>query len=188
MRSALALILLLSPGLRAADAVVAPRPAEWAAPLTEAGLPNLHRVSATLFRSAQPSAEGMRRAAALGVKSVISLRAFHDDDEELAGTGLIEERIAFKSWHPEDEDVARFLRLACDPARQPALVHCQHGADRTGMMCAVYRMAVEGWSADAAVREMIEGGYGFHPLWQDIVAYVRGVDVARIRRLAGLDH
>src|SRR3954470_12519933 len=84
------------------DAVAPPRPAEWAAPLSEPGLPNLHRVSSTLYRSAQPSAEGMRRIAALGAKSVISLRAFHDDDEELAGTGLVEERIAFKSWHPED--------------------------------------------------------------------------------------
>jgi protein tyrosine/serine phosphatase len=173
-------------GADGSDAVAPTRPAEWAAPLTETGLPNLHRVSTGLYRSAQPTADGMRAAAKLGVKTVVSLRAFHDDDDELAGTALTEQRIYFKSWHPEDEDVTRFLKFVSDPANQPVLVHCQHGADRTGMMCAIYRMAVEGWTADAAVKEMVDGGYGFHPVWQDMVDYVRAVDVAKLRKAAGI--
>jgi protein tyrosine/serine phosphatase len=162
------------------------RPATWATPLTEPGLPNLNRLTPQLYRAAQPSAAGMRRIEALGVKTVISLRALHDDDDELAGTTLLAERISFKSWHPEDEDVVRFLELATDPERQPVLVHCQHGADRTGMMCAIYRMAVEGWTADDAVREMVDGGYGFHAVWQDLIDYVRAADVARLRKEAGI--
>ncbi len=35
-----------------------------------------------------------------------------------------------------------FLRIVTDPKRVPVLVHCQAGADRTGTMCAVYRIAV----------------------------------------------
>jgi protein tyrosine/serine phosphatase len=162
------------------------RPAGWAVALDEPGLPNLHRVATGLMRGAQPTAEGVHRLEQLGIKTVISLRAFHDDDDQIAGTALAHERISFKSWHPEDEDVVRFLRLVTDPARQPVFVHCQHGADRTGMMCAIYRMVVQGWSADEAAREMVEGGYGFHAVWKDLVEYVRKVDVVRLRREAGI--
>jgi len=38
-------------------------------------------------------------------------------------------------------------------------VHCRLGDDRTGMMIAAYRMAVEGWSADDAMLEMQHFGF-----------------------------
>ena len=44
------------------------------------GLPNLHQVSDTLYRGAQPTVEGMGELKKLGVKTVISLRAHHNDD------------------------------------------------------------------------------------------------------------
>ncbi len=135
-----------------------------------------------LYRGAQPSAEGMRQLQAMGIKTVVSLRAFHDDDEELAGTALGHERIRIKSWHAEDEDVERFLRIVTDPAKQPVFVHCQHGADRTGMMCAIYRMVVQGWSADAASAEMRDGGYGFHSIWTNLFNYVRAFDAEAMKR------
>ena len=65
-------------------------------------------------------------------------------------------------------------------------VHCQHGADRTGTATAVYRIVVEGWTKDEAIREMTQGGYGFHPLWANLIRYVRELDVDRLRREAGL--
>ncbi len=34
------------------------RPQTWATPLIVTGVPNLHQISATLYRSAQPTAEG----------------------------------------------------------------------------------------------------------------------------------
>ena len=42
------------------------RPEKWAVPMTCAGVPNLHKVSDKLYRSAQPSAEGMTNLVALG--------------------------------------------------------------------------------------------------------------------------
>jgi protein tyrosine/serine phosphatase len=150
------------------------------------GAPNLHRVSADLYRGAQPTTEGVQALQAMGVKTIVSLRAFHSDRDEVAGAGIGYERISFKPWHPEDEDVVRFLRIATDPARTPVFVHCQHGADRTGMMCAVYRVVVQGWSRDEAAREMVEGGFGFHAVWRDIREYLAGLDVEGLRRQAGL--
>ncbi|HET8706279.1 MAG TPA: hypothetical protein VFM46_08265, partial [Pseudomonadales bacterium] len=55
---------------------------------------------------------------------------------------------------------------------------CQHGADRTGVMSAMYRMVEQGWSKQEALDEMINGGYGFHPLWSNIIDYIKQVDIA----------
>ena len=51
----LAILVSLVAGLLFA----AGRPATWAVKMERAGLPNLHRVDANLYRSAQPTAEGM---------------------------------------------------------------------------------------------------------------------------------
>ncbi len=139
-----------------------------------------------LYRSAQPTAEGWDSLEKLGIRTVLSLRAFHPDSIPKR-SGLSAKRISFKSWHPEEEDVVEFLRIVRDPANQPLLVHCQHGADRTGMMIAIERMVIEGWSREDAIREMVDGGYGFHAIWQNLIDYVEHVDVERLRRLAKID-
>ncbi|MBC7739269.1 MAG: protein-tyrosine-phosphatase, partial [Candidatus Saccharibacteria bacterium] len=60
-------------------------------------------------------------------------------------------------------------------------VHCHHGADRTGLIVALYRLIAQGWSRDAAIAELIEGGYGFHPIWANIPRYVQSVDLADLK-------
>ncbi len=162
------------------------RPSQWAVPIERQGLPNLHRVSDDLYRGAQPTADGFRELKEMGIRTVVNLRSLHSDRDEVAEAGLAYEHIAMKAWHPEDEDAVRFLRIVTDPAKTPVFVHCQHGADRTGIVCAAYRMAVQGWSPEEAVAEMTEGGFGFHRIWEDLRDYVRELDVAKIRRRAGL--
>lgn len=161
------------------------RPAAWAVPLAAEGVPNLHKVSDTLYRSAQPVGMGMRELRKMGIKTVVNLRAFHSDRDELEGTDLGYENIDMKTWHPEREDVVRFLRIVTDPARQPVLVHCQHGADRTGTMCAIYRIVVQGWTKEEAVREMREGGYGFHEIWKNLPAWIAELNMQDLQREAG---
>jgi protein tyrosine phosphatase (PTP) superfamily phosphohydrolase (DUF442 family) len=162
------------------------RPATWAVPVALEGVPNLHKVSDGLYRSAQPTAEGMARLRGLGVRTVVNLRSFHSDRDELAGSGLGYEHIWMKAWHPEEEEVVRFLKIATDTNRIPVLVHCLHGADRTGTMCALYRVAVQGWTKEEALREMREGGFNFHGVFQNLLDWIRGLDPERIRREAGL--
>ncbi len=160
---------------------------EWAQAIDRTGLPNLHRVTPNLYRSAQPTAEGMQQAKKLGIRTVINLRSFHDDTDRLEGTeGVRYYRIYMQAWHAEKEDAVKFLKLVTDPANQPVLVHCQHGADRTGTMCAVYRMAVQGWTREQAVQEMTEGGFGFHEVWSNLKKWLDTVDVPDLRRDAGL--
>ncbi len=111
-----------------------------------------------------------------------NLRAFHSDRDELGDTTLAYEHVAMKAWHPELEDAVAFLRLVTDPTRQPVLVHCQHGADRTGTMCALYRMVVQGWTKEEALREMREGGYGFHEVWKNLPAWIEQLAVKHLQK------
>jgi len=162
------------------------RPPHWAQPIQMKGVPNLHKVSDTLYRSAQPSAEGMRNLRAIGVETIVNLRSFHSDRDEIGDTGLAYEHIYMKAWHPEEDDAVRFLQIVANPRRDPVLVHCQHGADRTGTMCALYRVAVQGWSKEEAVKEMSQGEFGFHGIWDNLIQWINALGVERIKKRAGI--
>ena len=162
------------------------RPATWAQPIVLEGVPNLHQVSPELYRSAQPTAGGVRNIKETGILTVVSLRSFHSDRSDVEEAGLGYEHIYMKAWHPEREDIIRFLRIVTDRKRTPALVHCEHGADRTGTMCAVYRLAVQGWTKEEAIREMTEGGFGFHAVWRNLPAWIADLDVEAIRKDSGI--
>jgi protein tyrosine phosphatase (PTP) superfamily phosphohydrolase (DUF442 family) len=170
-----------------ASTPTANRPETWAQPVKLEGVPNLYRISGELYRGDQPSSEGMQNLKNnLRLKTIINLRSFHSDRDEIGDTGLAYEHIYMKAWHPEEEDVVRFLKIVTDPQRAPVLVHCQHGADRTGTMIAVYRIAVQGWSKTEAIREMTEGGFGFHWIWINLPTWIQGLNIDRIKRQAGI--
>ena len=160
---------------------------KWAEPLELPGVPNLHKVSDELYRGAQPSAEGMKQLEKLGIKTVVNLRFLTSDRDELKGTELAYEHINVMTFHPETEEVVRFLKIVTDPKRTPVFLHCHQGADRTGMMCAVYRVAVQGWSKDEAIEEMTKGGFGHHPIWKNLPHFIRKLDMEKIKRAADLN-
>lgn len=170
----------------ATAATAAERDPRWAVKVNQPGLPNLHRVSTNLYRCAQPSADGLKAAEKLGIKTVISLRAFHSDKDEVESTTLRTERIRFNTWHPEDEDVIRFLKLVSNTNNGPFLVHCLHGADRTGTMIAIHRIAFDGWTKQEAIKEMTGGGFGYHTVWTNLIQYLNELDVQALKKKAGL--
>lgn len=178
------LIILFSCALFVSGALgeeIVQRPANWAVPMQMEGVPNLHKVNDVLYRSAQPSKIGMQKLQEMGIKTIVNLRSFHTDHDEMNGTSLGYEQLYMKTWHPELEDAVKFLKIVTDPARQPVLVHCQHGADRTGTMCAIYRIVVEGWTKEAAIREMTEGGYEFHEIWQNLPSWIEQLNIENLR-------
>jgi len=147
-----------------------------------AGCPNLCKVSETLYRGAQPTAEGFENLKKLGIKTVVNLRDHHSDQELLGSTGLIYKPIPIDTWDIDDKTVIHFLRLATDPNTAPVFVHCQHGADRTGTMVAAYRMVVENKEQNKAIHEMIYGGFGYHPLWSELPTFLRQLDVEKLKQ------
>ncbi|TBR21082.1 protein-tyrosine-phosphatase [bacterium] len=175
MRAALLLCLL------AVSARADGRPPEWAQPVTVEGVDNLHRVTPTLYRSRQPTRAGMANLEKLGVRTVINLRAFDSDTDEIAGTGLREVHVGVLTWWVRDKHVVAVLKALRRREDGPFLIHCQHGADRTGLMVAMFRLVEQGWTKEAALKELREGGYGFHAQWKNIVRYIEKVDVARMK-------
>ncbi len=159
---------------------------KWAKPIKLAGVPNLHKVSDNLYRSAQPTAEGMQNLMKIGIETIVNLRSFHSDRDAIGSTSLGYEHIYMKSWHPEQKEVVRFLQLVTNPKRTPVLVHSQHGADRTGTMCVLYRVAVQGWTKEDAVREMTGGDFGFHKIWKNLPKWIAKLDINTINKEAGI--
>ena len=49
-----------------------------------------------------------------------------------------------------------------NPDNQPILAHCLSGADRTGIICAAYRMRINGWTLAEAWEELECYGGGIH--------------------------
>ncbi len=162
-------------------AAAAVRPVQWAEPVEMEGVSNLHRISPTLYRSEQPTALGMKNLERLGIRTIINLRAFNDDKDEVKGTSLRTERVKILTWRIDDKHVIEVMRMLKKAENGQFLIHCQHGADRTGLMSAMYRVLEQGWTPEDALTELIDGGYGYHSMWKNIVRYVRSVDVAKLR-------
>ena len=121
--------------------------------------------------------------AALGIRSVISLRQTVSDTPLAAGAGLTLYRIPMKSRHVGERDGAKVVEAMRDlrAVQGPVLVHCHHGADRTGLIIALWRQLYEGWSKDEAKRELVEGGYGFHTIWSNIPRYLDRLGLAALQ-------
>ena len=124
---------------------------------------NLHAVSAgILYRSAQLSKDDTRWAVReYRIKSVLNLRGAHAGqswyDNEIAAAGelglahfdypLSAKRFVTSEQIDEILDIVR-------KAPKPLLIHCKSGADRTGLVAALYRFSETGASAAEADREL----------------------------------
>lgn len=125
------------------------------------GLPNLGRVHENLYRGGQPEAAagGYRSLQELGIEIVVNFRNDADDVEpERAQLEALGIRLVHIPWSgfqkPDNRQVAEFLQLLQEHRDRKIFVHCQRGAERTGVMLAAYRIAVQGWTAEQALAEM----------------------------------
>ena len=127
------------------------------------GLPNLGVVEQNkVYRSAQPTRYGPNLP--FGILSYFNLR---DEDQRAEvedfwpGTKYFQLRLNILS-DVTIEDFDLIVHTLSNPENQPILVHCQSGADRTGVACAAYRMAVDAWTLDEAWEELQCYGGGIH--------------------------
>ena len=174
-----ALLLILTTSLIVAAEQV--RDQRWAVPLKMAGVENLHQVDEGLYRSAQATAEGFKNLQAHGVRVVLSLRSSHDDRTLAGDTELELLRLPMAAWFIKDADIIAALKIMRQRDK-PLLVHCWHGADRTGAVIAAYRIVCQNWTAEEAIREMREGGFGHHSIFNNITVYLKNMDSEKIRR------
>jgi protein tyrosine/serine phosphatase len=131
-------------------------------------LPNFHKVNDRVYRGGQPKSGGWELLKQLGIKTIVNLR---DDDvrakQEEADArmaGLQYFNFPFERWgRPQDKEIERALSIIKDTAHQPVFVHCKDGADRTGVLIAIYRITHDGWTSQEAKAEAKR--YGLKP-WQ----------------------
>lgn len=156
------------------------RPADWATPVAEAQ--NLYRVHQDFYRSAQLDSKDIALLQSLGIKTVVSLRSFHSDDKLLQDSSIKLQRVGINTWSINDQNVIAALRaIKAAENDGPVLLHCLHGADRTGLVTAMYRILYQAWSKEQAMEELIKGGYGYHSMWRNIPKYLKKVNIEKIR-------
>ena len=86
------------------------------------------------------------------------------DDAKLPGfngLGFNYLHLPIADGHPPTEQQAeQFLAFVTNEANQPVHIHCRGGIGRAGVMIALYRYAVQGWSLDLAIQEsrLFKGG------------------------------
>ncbi|MDD8020903.1 MAG: tyrosine-protein phosphatase [Acidobacteriota bacterium] len=159
-----------------------PRPEHWAKPIKLAGVPNFYQVSDLLYRSAQPTSQGFKALEKFGIRSIIDLRGGDHDPKLIADTNLKYFAIPSRASQVREDELLKFLKIVTSPADGPYLVHCHYGADRTGLFTAVYRVVVQNWSAEEAIREMQSGGFGFNNTYTNIIKYIKGLDPEKFRQ------
>jgi protein tyrosine/serine phosphatase len=151
---------------------------------------NFHSViDGQFYRSAQPTSDELASyIQAHGIKTVINLRGAHPgaawyDDEVTTAQGLGITHIDFgmsasKTISPEK--VQRLVELMAS-APKPILIHCLSGADRSGLVAALYVSKVAGLDEDRAEGQLsfyyghvgipvVSSAYAMDRSWEDIEA------------------
>ena len=167
-----------------APAAETARPATWATAVPAKHLKNLYHLDTKVYRAAQPSKKGFQELANLGITNVLSLRDYHSDDDGKK-FGLALSRVRMEAGDITTAQVVAALRII-QASEGPILIHCWHGSDRTGLVSAMYRIVLQGWSKDAAIDELTHGGYGYHTLYKNIPEFIRQADIAEIRKGLGM--
>ena len=116
----------------------------------------------------------------MGIHSILNLQQFHNDQNEIGNLPIEEYRVPMSVLDLKYEDLARAVRYIVQSNR-PVLVHCMHGSDRTGTVVAAYRIAIQNWSREDAIKEMVKGGYGYHTIWVKLSKLLNSLDIEKFR-------
>lgn len=132
---------------------------------------NIHVVThRVLYRSGQLGAVELGELVhAEGIRSILNLRGDHPEEEwwrtevRLAHeAGLSYGSVALSSGSQPDMQTMMRLADLMRNAPKPLLIHCTHGADRSGLAAAIYRLTAEGASEEDA-SEQLSIAYGHFP-------------------------
>jgi Tyrosine phosphatase family len=130
--------------------------------------PNFHEVEPGIYRGGSLTRASAAWLRASGIRTIIKLDGKNPDEFDygipvhahyINGLGLNLNR-----------ELIREILLDLDASRRlgPIYIHCEKGADRTGLVVALYRVT-QGWIPEEAYAEMYEPQFGHSPLqvWMD---------------------
>ncbi len=121
---------------------------------------NRHRLSGEAWRSAQPAPHHIRALKRRGLRTIVNLRG-----ERLCGSYWLEQEICerkgiklvnfqVRSRGAPSRAEVRGARDLFERAEYPILLHCKSGADRVGLMSALYKIFREGAPVAEAKQEL----------------------------------
>ena len=141
----------------------------WAAYLRLSG--NIHQIGQSeVYRSAQLSTSQLESLIrARNIKTILNLRGAQQDqawyDAERALTDQLNVNYInlplSANEEPDDAKLDRLISTMRD-AEKPLLIHCEAGADRSGLAAALYRRFIDGDTYEKAVTEL-SFRYGHFP-------------------------
>jgi tyrosine-protein phosphatase SIW14 len=148
------------------------------------GVSNAGFVDPSVYRSARPDTPLGYHALKdlLGIKSVLNLETFEDDHDAVVEAGLQSRGIQLIAVEAVPISTYKLALAVIDAMVKPALVHCKQGEQRTGVICAAYRIT-HGWSLADALEEMDAYGFGIDPLWipirESLKAFAASIEVTQ---------
>lgn len=121
---------------------------------------NKHEIAPGMWRSNQPSPGRVLEAGRDGIKTIINLRGPRSDGGwqleaeacETAGITLLD--FTARSRAAPDKAMLHATKALFEEAQLPALMHCKSGADRAGLMSALYVLIVEKKPAREAAQQL----------------------------------
>ncbi len=175
----MAFLALFATAHARADGASSLRSPEWAQPVGDQF--NLHQMTPTLYRSALPNSNALPVLENLKIATVINFLP-ESDATWLKTSDIKQVQLTYRTNHVDDSDVLAALRAIQDAeTKGPVLMHCKHGSDRTGLMAAMYRVVIQGWSKEDALNEMTLGGFGTSNGFRDSVRYMMKADIDKLR-------
>lgn len=144
------------------------------------------QIDTNLWRGPRP--DSMDELKSLGIRQIINLEVgwfelFHGlegREKDQAFASLISyDHVPISDWmFPTQKELDRILTILRTTVDTPpngrgikTYIHCLHGQDRTGLVCAIYRVKVQRWGIERAIQEMID--MGFHQVPYEWLGWIR---------------
>lgn len=129
------------------------------------GIRNFHQIDDNVYRGGQPTMDGYKYLAQIGVKTVVDLRESdtRSASEERAVTALGMKFVNVPMTGltpPTNAQISQILSLL-EGTTGPVFVHCKRGADRTGAVIAAYRIDHDHWQNARALKEAMADHMAF---------------------------
>ena len=130
------------------------------------GIKNFDQVDAHVYRGGQPTDEGFRHLAKIGVKCIIDLRESGSrsaaEQRFVTGAGMRYVSVPMSGLTPPTQgEIDKILSILEDETAGPVFVHCKRGADRTGSVIAAYHIDHDKWTNEKALKDAMSHGMSF---------------------------
>ena len=119
----------------------------------------ISQVSPDLWRGSRLREEDCPKILSLGIRTAVNFCLEDNKDSQVCPVGVSSVRIpVLDNTPPKLVQVSQFLAIFSDLKNVPVFCHCEAGRGRTGVFVACYRIGIQKWSNEAALKEAVEMG------------------------------